>query len=266
MKTSLLTVYKIEMFKFFKRKDWLSLLALVAIGIMFGVAVITDGYSGESNQSALYWVCTQVFNSCVLIIAPLISAYTSVRIMASELENGSILLYTIRIRNRRTLYIGKSLAVLSFATISFVFTCIVNFATYYVLAVKNQSIASGSFSGENTAVLFLTLIALYLISFVLASQFSLFLSTFFKSQHVIGIVFLITLIARNTYKLPYVQNFNLWYKVLQIGLSPISSTDKVLTDISGSAVLLVQLFAISIILIALFNIASIKRLKEYDLS
>lgn len=265
MKTSFFTIYKIEVVKLIKRKDWLALMALVSISILFGAAVISNGYQGISNQSALFWIYTQALNSSVLFITPLVFAFVASRILASEIENGSILLYTNRYRNRGKLYLAKSLALVSFTAITFLVMCLVNMAIYYTLVVQNPAIASGLFFGENTTMLFLALFTLYISSFILASQFALFLSAFCKPTPVIGIMFLVVLVLHNTFKIPVLHNLNPSYYVVRIGNDITATTEKVAVNYSEVSNLLISFVLLAAICVILFNLFGKKKFQKMDL-
>lgn len=265
MKSSLSLICKTELIKLIKRKDLLSILALVAISILFGMAVLSDSYIGESNQSAVYWVYTQLLNSSILFVTPVIFGFIGSRSLAAEIENGSISLYTIRFRNRKKLYIGKSLAAISFATLFFIITCIINIIIYYALVCRNSNIASGLFWSSNTLHIIISIIALYLTSFILSVQFSLFLSAFFKPTPVIGIVFIVTLILHNTFKIPYIRKLNPWYYIVSINESLVSTSQSIGINYTERLNYLIILVCLSLGYIFLFNILAIKRFKDRDL-
>jgi len=265
MKTSLLTIYKIEIFKLIKRKDWLALLALVAISVLFGVAILSDSYKGTSNQSALYWACTQILNSSILFITPMIFAFIGSRILASEIEDGSILLYTTRFRNRTKIYFGKSLAIISFATITFLIAFVINTVIYYIFVCQNLAIASGKFLGNNTLPLLISALALYLTSFILTAQFSLFLSAFFKPTPVIGIVFAVVLVLQNTIKIPYLRNLNPMYYLARIGDDVLATTNQVVVNYSEKLYFLFLLVLLIVIYIIIFNMMAVKKFKGSDI-
>lgn len=265
MKTSFFTIYKIEVVKLIKRKDWLALMALVSISILFGAAAISNGYKGVSNQSALYWIYTQALNSSIFCFTPLVFAFVASRILASEIENGSILLYTNRYRNRGQLYLAKSLALASFTAITFLVMCLVNMAVYYILVVQNPAIASGRFFGENTTMLFLALFTLYFSSFILTSQLALFLSVFCKPAPVIGIMFMVVLVLHNTFKIPVLHNLNPWYYVVRIGNDISAITEKVAVNYSEVSNLLIYFALLAAICVIIFNLFGKRKFQKMDL-
>lgn len=265
MKTSFFTIYKIELIKLIKRKDWLAFLALVGISILFSTAIFTEGYLGAPNQSTVFWMNTQAWNSSALFISPLVAAFFASRIFASEIENGSILLYTNKYRNRGRLYTAKSLALSTFVTVTFVAMCLVNTAIYYLLSTSKSIYISGQFFGENVGMLLMGIIAIYLMSFLLASQFALFLGAYCKPTLSLGIVFLFVLVLHFSYRIPILNQLNPWYYVVRISNDISSTTEKVFVDTSKMAELFLSfLFLIAIYLI-IFQFAGRRKFQNMDL-
>lgn len=265
MKSSFSTIYIIEVVKLIKRKDWLALLALVSISILFGAAVISNGYEGISNQSALFWIYTQAFNSSALCFTPLVFAFVASRILACEIENGSILLYTNKYRNRGRLYLAKSLALATFTVITFLVMCLVNMAVYYIFVIQNSAIASGQFFGENTAMLFWGLFTLYLSSFILSSQLSLLLSAYCRPAPVIGIMFMVVLILHNSFKMPVLYKLNPWYYVVKIGNDIAATTEKVAANYKEVSSILISFVLLTAICLVLFNLLGKRKFQKMDL-
>lgn len=264
MKT-LKTIYKIELIKLLKRKDWLSILAITAISILFGASILSKGYIGPREQSAILWVVSQIYNTCIFFITPMVFAYTATQMMSTEIENKSILLYTIRFRNKTLIYLGKSFAVISYATIVFIVTSIINLLIYYILATQNQTIISGEFIGKNSIILFVSIITFYFAAFIVPSQFALFVSAHMKTPATVGIIFLVELILHNTYKIPYLQNINPWYYVVRINNEIMDNPGVIVSNYTEKIHLLYLLVPLSIVYILIFNILGAKKLKRSEL-
>lgn len=266
MKTSFYMIFKIEMTKLLKRKDWLALLALAGINLLFGMAILSGSYQGPKNQSVLFWICTQILNASMLCFTPLIFSFMGARILSAEIENASILLYLDKFRNRKRMYAAKSASLLFFSVITFIFLFLINLATYYIVYFGNKSFFSNQFLGENTAGIFITMAILYVSSFLLTSQLSLCLGTFLKPTPVIGIMFLITMVCHNTYRLPVLRFINPWYYIVRIGgdicgtTQQISINWKQMTGSFGAFILL------SIMYLILFYIVGSHNFKHKDLN
>ena len=110
MKISILHIIKIELLKFLKRNDILAVAVIVAIGFIYAIGMRNEMYEGVKNQNALFWITLQLVTTTVLFIGPVVTAFLGTQMLSGEIDNKSISLFTVRIRNRRNLFIGKSLA------------------------------------------------------------------------------------------------------------------------------------------------------------
>lgn len=54
MKTSIFLIIKIELLKFLKRSDWVSIIGFVCIGFIFALNMRGEGYRGVEDQNALF--------------------------------------------------------------------------------------------------------------------------------------------------------------------------------------------------------------------
>ena len=75
MKTPLALIVRIELIKFLKRKDFVAILGIVCIGFIFALNMRGEGYTGAENQSAVFWVTTQLLTVTSLFIGPIIMAF-----------------------------------------------------------------------------------------------------------------------------------------------------------------------------------------------
>lgn len=265
MRNNIWTVYKIELEKLIKRRDFVLLLALVAVNLYFGISTLSSIYDGVKNQSAIYWVFTQIFNSSTLLINSMIFAFIGSKTLATEMESGSILLYTIRIKDRKSIYIGKSLALLTFVTLVFIFICLFNIFIYYIIVSRSKGITCNLFFGNNTMYIIITMVMIYSSSFVLISQLSLFLGVFFKSSKVIGITFIVTLICHNTLTMPVVRYFSPWYYIKNFCNEILCVTEKVAINFNEKSELLLCFGILCCTCILLFNILAINKLEKREI-
>lgn len=111
-KIPLSLMIRTELLKFFKRSDYIAVIGFVCIGLIFALNMRGDSYTGVQNQNALFWVTVQMLTTTTLFIGPVIMSFIGTQMLASEIDNKSILLFTVRIRNRKKMYVGKSLALL----------------------------------------------------------------------------------------------------------------------------------------------------------
>lgn len=265
MKTKFFTLFKIEFIKLIKRKDWLALLALVAIGVLLGAAVAAENYSGAGGQSAFFWMCTQSLNSTIICISPILLAFVATRFLAGEIEQGSILLYTCKYRNRGKLYLAKSLALTGFAAFAFLVMCLVHLLVYYIFVIQNQQVASGMFWGSNTLLLSSSLFTVFLSSFLLTSQLSLVLSTFMKPTPIVGILFIIVLVSHNTGQVSVINKLNPFYYIIRLSSKVAGTTEKIAMNLNETVGLTIAAVLLTVLYLILFNLVGKRRFEKMDL-
>lgn len=230
MKIPITNICLMELKKMIKRKDFLTLLGILGIGLLFSVSIMTDGYTGAKQQSALYWITTQMLNSSILLIAPIILAYHGVQTMAQEIENGSLMLFDRQIRNRKRLYIAKSIALFIYCSLFFIVCLLIHFTIYFILVCKSDYYASNTILGNNSVLLLCVLFTLYLSTFLLIPQVVLFLGTFAKQGVCIGIIFLLILVAHNICKIPIIGLFSPWYYIIKLASDVLNTTETITID------------------------------------
>lgn len=161
-----------------------------------------------------------MLNSSILLIAPIILAYHGVQTMAQEIENGSLQLFERHIQNRKKLYISKSIALFIYCSIFFMVCLFI----YFIIVCQSEVYTSNTILGNNTWLLLCVLFTIYLSTFFLIPQIVLFLGTFAKQGVCIGIIFLLTLVAHNIYKIPTIGFFSPWYYIISLANDPINTT------------------------------------------
>lgn len=265
MKKNIFNIYILELEKIIKRKDSFLLLVFLGMNILIASSVLSPGYKDVANQSAIYWICKQIFNSNIFMVSPIIFAYIGTKTLSSEIENESILLYTIRIKDRRVMYICKSLALATFVTFMFIVVILINLLTYYLIVVRNPIIGSNTFLGENNIYIIITILMLYLYSFILTSQFSLFLGVFFSQEKTISSVFLLSLILNNTFKVPIIQDINPLYYIIRFSDEITSTTNRISININDKIIFIILFVILCFIYIFFFNVLAINKFKKREL-
>ncbi|WMJ89084.1 ABC transporter permease [Anaerocolumna sp. MB42-C2] len=265
MKTPIKLIWKVEILKLIKRNDYLSMLAILGIGILFAASAMSNSYVGPTGQNALFWAVTQILNASIFFIAPIIMAFAGTRILSTELENGSISLLNYRIRNRKNMYIGKSLAITSFSVLIFLVSSASNIFFYYVFVCQNQQYATVDFIGENAQLLSYVLIATFFSSYFLVVQYALFLGTYLKPTLTIGCVFFTVLVVHNTFNLPLIRYFNPWYYIIELSNDVVNTTDKINTQGININSLFISHIVLCIGYAIIFNLLGMKKLEKRDL-
>lgn len=265
MKASLLNIYKIEMIKLVKKKDIVSILIIVLLPLLFAISIMLNQYVGPEKQSALFWAGTQLSNASILYFTPVVFAVIAARIMAAEIQNKNFLLYIPRVRNRGTIYLAKTLAVITFALIIFIIVTVFNLLIYYVAVIRNPIYGTGEIFGTNGLDLIKFMIMIFFSSFILISNLTLFLSTKFKMMPTIGIVLLITSIFHFAWKVPYFSYINPWHYVVMMA-NAVGSFPDITKDLGVSInELLLSGILLCSILSIVFSVLGYRKFKEIDL-
>ena len=179
MRIPVTRIIKIELKKFIKRSDMIVIFGLVVIAFFYTIN-IENSIGTETGQSVLYWLANQMMLINALFIGPVIMSYIGAQFLAAEIDNGSVMLFEEKIRNRTKTYIGKNIAMIIVSTGLFVISGLIMFALYLYLIAKDSSFVSGIVVGKNEAELILLLIFIYSYTFFFIPQISFFLGTRFK--------------------------------------------------------------------------------------
>lgn len=265
MKTSIFLIIKIELLKFLKRSDWVSIIGFVCIGFIFALNMRGEGYRGVEDQNALFWVVTQLLTTTTLFIGPVIMAFVGTQMLSSEIDNKSILLFSSRIQNRAKMYIGKSIALVIVSLLFFLLSVGILSAIYFLFTDKDSAYVSGTFFGNNVPELFLILIMNYVFTFLFIPQLALFLGAWLKPLVTIIAVFGITLVCTNTGTLDGVKYFNPMYYMVRMSNDVVSTTEAVAVKASESVFCICMQLILCIMLCLLFALVGAKRMRERDL-
>ncbi len=225
MKISTLHIVKIELLKFFKRNDILAVAVIVAIGFIYAIGMRNEIYDGVENQNALFWVTLQLVTTTVLFIGPVVTAFLGTQMLSSEIDNKSISLFTVRIRNRKNIFIGKSLALQIITVVFFLFTIIVMLAIYYGIANNGSVYVSGQLFGNNVSDLLCVLFLIYMYTFFFIPQFALCIGTRFKPIITIVISFVASLVCNHVLTYSFVKYINPMNYIYQLSNDVLETTE-----------------------------------------
>lgn len=222
MKISLFRIVKIELIKFFKRADLITVLGLVVISLFY--AINMDQSTGQAeNQSAVYWVANQLMLITALFIGPVIMAYIATQFLGVEIENGSIMLFEEKIRNRKRLYLGKNIAMTITCTLLFIICAGIMFFFYFNLLDSNLVFVSGELFGNYTKEIVLYILCIYAYTFFFVPQVSFFLGTKYKPLSAIVITVGIVLLCNYVFNFAPLKYINPFWNVMNL-------TDQILTE------------------------------------
>ena len=225
MKISILHIIKIELLKFLKRNDILAVAVIVAIGFIYAIGMRNEMYEGVKNQNALFWITLQLVTTTVLFIGPVVTAFLGTQMLSGEIDNKSISLFTVRIRNRRNLFIGKSLALHVITAVFFVITIIVMLAIYFGIANNGSIYTSGKIFGNNVADLLCLLLLIYMYTFFFIPQLALCIGTRYKPIITIVISFVASLVCNHVLTYSFVKYINPMNYIYQLSEDVLETTE-----------------------------------------
>ena len=265
MRTPLALIVRIELIKFLKRKDFVAILGIVCIGFIFALNMRGEGYTGAENQSAVFWVTTQLLTVTSLFIGPIIMAFIGTQMLSSEIDNNSILLFNSRIRNREKMYFGKSIAMVLIGMLFFIVSVGILFVIYLVCTDDSTRYVTGKILGNNTLDLILVMFMNYVYAFFFVPQLTLFLGSKFKPLVSVIFAFGVSLFFGNTGTLPLVKYFNPMYYVVRLANDVASTTEIIHIDVSERVFCVLAQLALCIAVCLVFNLLGAQQLKERDL-
>lgn len=265
MKTSILLIIKIEIIKFFKRYDIVSVLGIAAVGFIYALSMHGDSYVGVENQNALFWVTVQLLTTTVLFIGPVIMSFVGTQMLSSEIDNNSILLFNIRIRNREKIYYGKSIALVIISVIYFMISIGVLFIIYFLITDSNTLYVSGKLIGNNATELICILFMIYIYDFFFLPQFSLFLGVTFKPIITIVLTFCATLFCNNIATSTIIRYFNPMQYIVRLADEIASTTENVNVSNAERLFCVLSQLILCVAFFLLFNLFGAKKFNERDL-
>lgn len=265
MKISVLRIIKIEIIKFLKRNDLVAVLGIVAVGFIYALSMRGDTYTGVENQNALFWVTAELLTTTILFIGPVIMSFVGTQMISAEIENKSILLFNVRIRNREKMYLGKSIALIFISLLYFFMSVGILFAIYFLIADNNSLYVSGKFIGNNALELVCILFMVYMYAFFFLSQLSLFLGVRFKPLVTIVLTFCVTLFCNNVATYSLIRYFNPMQYVVRLADNVASTTEYIDVSCEERMFCVLSQFILCIVFFLLFNYFGAKKLNEKDL-
>lgn len=208
MRVSVLMIIKIELSKFLKRGDLLAIAGMVAVAFICAIGMRQDIYTGVENQNALFWTSIQMVTTTALFIGPVVMAFLGTQMLSSEIDNKSILLFTVRIRDRFKIYIGKSIALMIISIIFYIFTLVMMVGIYFGIANNGGKYVSGTLTGNNVRELLSIIILIFMYTFFFIPQFTLMIGTKFKPLISIVMAFIVTLVCNHVATYSFIKYIN----------------------------------------------------------
>lgn len=251
---------KIEFSKIVKRKDFLLMISMMFIPIMYSVGIAMNSksitYVGEQKVYSLSFASEMYTFVYMCFVYFIILSVCVVRSLKGEIENKSIQLYTQRINNRKRLYLAKNIAYLVLVVANTLVFIITSIICFYLFLVKRTEIATPELFKRGEILYCFINIAAILLCFIFTVNVSMFLSAYRKSFEAMVIFVFIWLAFVYLKEFAYIKYFIPIYYVEKIINSPIGKCEW-------------KNFLILLIIISIYSIISIilgrKKFEKSDL-
>lgn len=241
---------RIELTKIVKRKDFLLMISMIFIPIMYSIGLAMNSksftYVGKQKVYGLSFASEMYTFVYMCFIYFVILSVCVVRSLKGEIENKSIQLYAQRVNNRKRLYLAKNIAYVALVVGNAFAFIIISIACFYLFLIRRTDIAvSHLFKRGEILYCFVNITAI-LLCFVFTVNISLFLSAYRKSFEAMGIFVFIWLAFMYLKEFSYIQYFVPIYYVEKIVNSDIRKCDW-----KSLLILLILVFVYSVISIVL---------------
>ncbi len=258
MKISMWQIIKIELMKFLRRRDIFAVFAIVAMTFIYAVGMRDESFKGTENQNALLWLVVQLLTSTVLFIGPVVCAFVGTQMLSSEIDNRSISLFTVRIRNRKKLYLAKSISLIIISTIFFTFTIVVLMGVYTWIASSGSKFVSGTLTGNNVSSLLCMGLMVFLYTYFLIPQFTLFVGIKLKPLMAIVAAFALTVVCNHVLTYTFIKYINPMSYIYSLAYEVLETTDVVTLEPGFVLKTVVGQVFVSIMYFTLFTIKGMK--------
>ena len=211
---------KIELIKIIKHKDFLLMVSMLFIPIMYSIGLAMNSksftYVGGQKVSGLAFASEMYTFVYMCFIYFIILSVCVIRSLRGEIENKSIQLYTQRINNRKKIYLAKNTAYLILAVITTLIFIITSIICFYLFTIRRADIAVPEFCRKGELLYYLVNILAILLCFIFTVNISLFLGAYKKSFQAMGIFIFVWLAFMYLKEFSYVKYFVPIYYVEKI--------------------------------------------------
>lgn len=261
MKISIWQIIKIELMKFLRRRDIFAVFAIVAMTFIYAIGMRDESFKGTENQNALLWLVVQLLTSTVLFIGPVVCAFIGTQMLSSEIDNGSISLFTVRVRNRKKLYLAKSISLIIISVIFFLFTVLVLLGVYAWIVSSGSKFVSGTLTGNNVGALLGMGFMVFLFTYFLMPQFALFVGIKLKPLMAIVAAFGLTVICNHVLTYTFIKYVNPMSYIYTLAYDVLETTDVVVMEPGFVLKTVMGQVFVSIIY---FVLLTVKGMKSFD--
>lgn len=177
MRKLLKEIIKAELYKFYKKKYLVSLLCLNLLPLLYGMGayfkwkIVLIGAKLD-----LITFATSMWSFTVMLTIPLILLlFIAATTLGGEINEGQMLLEVTRIEHKKTLIVGKALAILIMCMLFYITNIICSICTYIVFLSRTDKGYSSIFVTHNYNLesIFVSIASLLFICFLLMTTFYL---------------------------------------------------------------------------------------------
>lgn len=220
---------KIELIKIIKHKDFLLMISMLFIPVMYSVGLAMNSksftYVGDKKVSGLAFASEMYTFVYMCFIYFIILSVCVIRSLKGEIENKSIQLYTQRINNRKKMYLAKNFAYLILVAITALIFIITSIICFYLFMIRRVDIAVPEFCRNGELLYYFVKILAILLCFIFTVNISLFLGAYRKSFQAMGIFIFIWLSFMYLKEFFYVKYFVPIYYVEKIVNSDVGNCE-----------------------------------------
>lgn len=220
---------KIEFIKIVKRKDFLLMLSMIFIPIMYSIGLAMNSksftYVGEHKVSALTFASEMYTFVYMCFVYFVILSVCAVRSLKGEIENKSIQLYAQRVNNRKKLFFAKSVAYHILVIGSALIFVLVSLVCFYLFMIRRKDVAVFDFCRQGEFIYCVVNMLSILLCFIFTINASMFFCAYRKSFEAMGIFIFMWLAFMYLKELSYIKYFIPIYYVEKIVNSDVGSCD-----------------------------------------
>lgn len=185
------TIIKIELQKMLKNRETFLAFSMILIPLFYSIALSFRSpifqYLGHGNVDYFSFVHMTIAVSAIAMIFHAIFAFFAARFYGSEIENHSILLYVPRLRDRKKMFLAKSLSLQILLLVSFVTFALICIPCYILLASARPDIANGNLVRSDLLAKQGFVILSILLSFSTTIAIIMFLCSYMKFIPAVGL-------------------------------------------------------------------------------
>lgn len=220
---------KIELSKIVKRKDFLLMLSMIFIPVMYSIGLAMNSksftYVGEQKVSGLGFASEMYTFVYMCFVYFIILSVGVIRSLKGEIENKSIQLYVQRINNRKKIFFAKSMAYHILLIGSTVIFILISLICFYLFVVGREDIAVLDLCSQGEFLYCVSNIISILLCFVFTINVSMFFCAYRKSFEAMGMFIFMWLAFMYLKQLAYIKYFVPIYYVEKIVNADVGSGD-----------------------------------------